>query len=47
MIQKWNEPGIGTEHGFLTFTAEFVEQIVKVVSASLTDLIERVKTTYD
>ena len=46
-IEKWNEPGIGTEHGFLTFTADFVEQIVRVVSASLTDLIARVKTAYD
>ena len=46
-IEKWNESGIGTEHGFLTFTADFVEQIVKVVSASLTDLIARVKTAYD
>ena len=46
-IAKWNEPGIGTEHGFLTFTAVFVEQIVKVVSASLTDLIARVKTAYN
>lgn len=47
IIQKWNEPGIGTEYGFLTLSAEFVERIVKVVSASLTDLIERVKKTYD
>ena len=47
MIQKWNESGIGTEHGFLTFDAEFVQRMVMVVSASLTDLIERVKNTYD
>jgi hypothetical protein len=47
IIQKWNEPGIGTEYGFLTFTAEFIQEMVEMVSASLTDLIERVKKTYN
>jgi hypothetical protein len=42
-IESWNEAGIGTEYGFLTFTADFIERMVQVVSDSLKELIERAK----
>ena len=42
-IESWNEAGINTEYEFLTFTADFVERMVHVVSDSLTELIERAK----
>ena len=42
-IESWNEAGIGTDYGFLTFTADCVERMVQVVSDSLKELIERAK----
>lgn len=44
-IRSWEKThkGLSTDSQYLTFTAAFVEEMTKAVTASLEDLIKRVK----
>ena len=43
MIESWNQAGVDTDLPYLFFSADFVSEMVDVVSKSLFNLIERAK----